>query len=187
MTIQQTRWGGLALGIAAALLLALFLPTLSSTSQAQNPTLPPAVEPVIVGAAYQRFENGYMLWRQDTRKIYVMYGQDDNGCTGRLEVYDDLWTEGLPATDPAFDNDPGGRQQPERGFGLVWRTGNVRGTIGWPTEPSTGITSLFATYGDRLWANGTAQIFILDPVAASWELVDRWRPDGRCGSNYATP
>jgi len=47
-----------------------------------------------VGAAYEPFERGHMIWRDDTREIYVLYED------GSYESYEDTWQEGDPVNIP---------------------------------------------------------------------------------------
>jgi hypothetical protein len=76
----------------------------------------------------QQFEHGQMLWVGSRGEIQVLY--DD----GRRDVIADQWHEGLPATDPSLAA-PSGLAQPERGFGLVWRTrADLRDRLGWATS-----------------------------------------------------
>jgi hypothetical protein len=84
-----------------------------------------AAQPVPGLAAIQRFENGVMVWLEETGRIYAFI----NG--GRWISYEDTFREGDPESDPAFAP-PAGKQQPLRGFGKVWRTHpELRDAIGW--------------------------------------------------------
>lgn len=88
----------------------------------------------VIPMARQRFHNGQMLWRQDTRQIYVLYND------GRWNVYDDKWLEGDPVDDPKIVVPPG-VQQPGRGFGKVWREqlGGPKAALGWALEKEQGV------------------------------------------------
>ena len=78
-------------------------------------------------AGEQSFQNGYMFWRQDNGKIYVLY---TNGSWG---VYDDTWSSGEAEQDTSIVP-PVGYYQPKRGFGKVWRDQDgVRDGLGWAT------------------------------------------------------
>lgn len=82
-----------------------------------------------VEAAFQAFEGGYMLWRGDTNKIYVLY------LDGSYNVYDDTYTEGDTVGLP--DVPPEGLFQPQRGFGKLWTENvGVRDRLGWATSAS---------------------------------------------------
>jgi serine/threonine-protein kinase len=84
-----------------------------------------------VNGAYQRFDNGAMLWREDTRQIYVFFND------GTWRSFADTFAEGDPESDPALAP-PGGKLQPIRGFGKVWRDNEeVRAQLGWATAKET--------------------------------------------------
>jgi hypothetical protein len=91
-----------------------------------------------VHAAYEAFEHGHMVWRGDTREIYVLY--DD----GSSEAYEDTWTEGEPTY--FGETPPQGLLKPVRGFGNLWATHRgVRDRLGWATEEESGFTMLVET------------------------------------------
>jgi hypothetical protein len=81
--------------------------------------------PSTIGGAYQRFENGTMVWRQDTSQIYVFLND------GTWRSFADTFEEGDRESDAAFAP-PAGKMQPIRGFGKVWRDNpDVREKLGW--------------------------------------------------------
>ncbi|MBN2471239.1 MAG: hypothetical protein JXN59_10980 [Anaerolineae bacterium] len=81
-------------------------------------------------AAYQPFENGYMVWFNN--QIWAVWG----GGSGA--VYPDSWGGGDVVYPEA---PPEGRQQPVRGFGTLWVSdANVRQNLGWATAPEQGYT-----------------------------------------------
>jgi len=106
-----------------------------------------------IWAAEQTFEAGYMFWRSDNRKIYVL----KHG--GYYEVYDDTWYEGDPVK--WGYRPPPGRYEPIRGFGKVWREklgGPWAGEFGWAIEPERGFVGMVQTFerglmfwSDRRW------------------------------------
>lgn len=117
--------------------------------QAIGWALQPVADPVQM--ARQTFTGGLMLWRGDTRQIYVIY--NDN----RWAVYDDTFVEGEAEFDPAI-TPPTGYRQPIRGFGKVWREhADVRQEIGWATDKEQGFggfvhpfeRGILITGGDR--------------------------------------
>ncbi|MFQ5885640.1 MAG: hypothetical protein ACE5II_00230 [Anaerolineae bacterium] len=75
---------------------------------------------------------GYMVWRSDSRTIYVIPQGDT--LTGRSEalVYDDTWSEGMPEIPPSCAGltPPAGLQIPIRGFGKVWCDNSLYDLIG---------------------------------------------------------
>jgi len=91
-------------------------------------------------AAIQRFDNGVMIWVEETGRIYAFLND------GRWRSFADTFREGDPESDPAFAP-PAGKQQPVRGFGKVWRQHpDLRDAIGWALtkeEPSTALRQPF--------------------------------------------
>lgn len=98
------------------------------------------VMPTTSPAAIERFDNGVMIWVQETGRIYAFLND------GRWRSYEDTFVEGDPESDPAFAP-PDGRQQPVRGFGKVWREhADLRDAIGWAVskeEPATALRQSF--------------------------------------------
>jgi hypothetical protein len=88
-----------------------------------------------VQAAFQQFENGFMVWRGDTNTIYVfVYG-------GHFASFVDTWKEGETYT--LRDTPPTGRYAPTRGFGKVWFEARQSGNnlLGWATVPERAYTA----------------------------------------------
>jgi photosystem II stability/assembly factor-like uncharacterized protein/DNA-binding beta-propeller fold protein YncE len=88
-------------------------------------------EPVFL--AEQSFERGRMIWDSTDRQIYVLHG------AGTWQAFDDTFEESVdPAYDPSLPPPP---QQPQRGFGKVWREqlGGPEATIGWALEMERGV------------------------------------------------
>ncbi|NIV36619.1 MAG: hypothetical protein GWN58_46455 [Anaerolineae bacterium] len=84
-------------------------------------------------AAYEPFERGHMVWREDTREIYVLY--DD----GDYETYLDTWQEGDPVVIPGTP--PPGLYAPVRGFGNLYASQpQARERLGWATAEEEGYT-----------------------------------------------
>jgi len=82
-----------------------------------------------VSGAYQPFERGFMIWRGDTRQIFVFFND-----TGRSLVVPDTWVEGEPLN--ILSQPPAGLYAPERGFGKVWlNTVEIMNGLGWATGP----------------------------------------------------
>jgi len=80
-------------------------------------------------AAEQPFEHGRMIWVERLDSIYVIF---DDGSWAR---FNDAFEEGMAESDPAIVA-PGGKLQPMRGFGKVWREQSaVREQIGWALAP----------------------------------------------------
>ena len=84
-------------------------------------------------AAYEPFERGHMIWREDTSEIYVLY--DD----GDYETHADTWQEGDPVMIPGTP--PPGLYAPVRGFGNLYASQpQIRERLGWATEEEDGYT-----------------------------------------------
>jgi len=118
----------------------------SYTSFQQFALLP--FERVSFQGADQAFEHGRMIWREDKKRIYVLY--DDNTWAD----YEDTFNSD---TDPISTGlqPPAGLQEPAFGFGKVWRgQAGVRDRLGWATEGEQaypGAIQRFA-WGQKLWA-----------------------------------
>ena len=100
-------------------------------------------------AGEESFQGGYMFWRQDTNKIYVLYNN------GTWNQYDDTWTTAEPEWDGSIVP-PWGYFQPKRGFGKVWRNdANVRNGLGWATTEERGFQGSVQAFqgGTMLWSN----------------------------------
>src|SRR5262245_31588966 len=178
MTIRINRW--FVFGAAFVALLFLFLSSNMGVSVSNAgfaaatkcpPPPPPPADPRVTGAAMQRYEHGYMIWVQDTRSFYVLYGDQ---FTGTVEVYPDTWQEGMAETDPSIIPPPG-KFQPNRGGGYLWRTNaKVRNGLGWGIEPPTGFTMVITVRGDKTWFNGQGyDVFTI--TGTQWQEIDVWR------------
>lgn len=94
-----------------------------------------------VQAAYQAFERGFMIWRGDTREIYVF-----SNATGQSYVVPDTWTEN--ETIEIAAQPPAGQYAPERGFAKVWLNQvDVMNGLGWATAPEMPYTMRVQTSG----------------------------------------
>jgi hypothetical protein len=136
---------------------------------AQNPTpIPPTYG--TTRAAFFPFERGYMFWLEDVDQIYVLaYGTSE--LDGQFSVYPDLWQEGMPETDPAIVPPPG-FFQPDRGFGLVWRTyPAVREALGWGRGTTHGYTALVVRDNGRLMI-ACPDNRVYDLAGAIWHSID---------------
>ena len=89
-------------------------------------------------AAFQEFERGYTIWREDTGEVMVL-------ATSTHQVYrfPEATYDYLPEN-PVLDQPPYGLVKPIRGFGRVW--GNfpyIRSYLGWGTNSEFGYTANF--------------------------------------------
>lgn len=94
-------------------------------------------------AAYQMFDNGYMIWLAYNDQIYVLVGG------GRYQVFppnilnENLRNETIGIQPPPL------RFEPRSGFGIVWRRdASLRAAIGWALHLETGYTAT-VTYDAR--------------------------------------
>jgi hypothetical protein len=113
---------------------------------------PTAQEIGIVEMVVERFEYGVMVWRGDSRTIYVFIG-GPNDSFGTWRQFRDTWTETEPTPRPQ-STPPSGLFEPVRGFGKVWReNSDIRSRIGWAVEqerPAGGAWQEFQN-GFALW------------------------------------
>lgn len=86
----------------------------------------------IIWAAWEPFERGGMLWRNDRNQVAVFYEGD--GWT----TLPDRWDQVSSA--PGRGAPPSGRQIPIRGFGWIWGTrDDVFRGLGWATGEEKGL------------------------------------------------
>ncbi len=126
-----------------------------------------------VWAAYQPFEGGQMVWRSDTREIYVLYSDGD------YETYVDTWQEGESVV--IAGTPPHGLQAPVRGFGKLWTNQpDVRERLGWAIAVESGYTMAVETIpGGSGRYPGTSTLFTLPdnrvvtlyPFSSTWQLL----------------
>ena len=116
----------------------------NSFSDVQSGLKCPTQAPLTVWGAEQTFQYGYMFWRSDTNKIYVMYG------TGAWKEVPNTWKEGDPQKNDQI-YPPAGLYQPVRGFGKVWR--DFEGAnpdrvpiIGWATAEERGFNYVYQAF-----------------------------------------
>jgi hypothetical protein len=104
--------------------------------------------------AEEYFQNGRMLWREDNRKIYVLYDG------GQWERYNDTWREGDPAFSCGVEQYP---PTPVRGFGKVWCThDSVRQGLGNATATEQGQHGAVQDFGDgAILKIGEGRTFVL--------------------------
>lgn len=118
--------------------------------------------------ATQSFQDGTMLWRKDTREIYVLY---NSGFLGRAL---DTWAgEALPQETP-----PSGLQQPQLGFGKAWLDNPaIRQALGWASSSEIHYQSFIETVtnaypgpsDDFLYVTlSTGQVIWINPYLSQW-------------------
>jgi len=146
------------------------------------PDLCPARSAVQTRIAYQPFERGHMVWRENLDDIFVFYGD------GTWQRFPDVWSE---ESDEEIEDPPVGLYRPVRGFGLVWEQQvGVRERLGWGTAPESE-SSL--TYQDQIplserllptyWRRAGADLLYLTShgtLAGQWQAVSG-RPPAASG------
>ncbi|MEJ2207680.1 MAG: hypothetical protein P8129_01415 [Anaerolineae bacterium] len=138
----------------------------------------PEAEAEALMLAEQPFEHGRMIWVSTEARIYVLHD------SGHWQAFADTWREGVdPAYDPALPPPP---QQPQRGFGKVWRQelGGPEAEIGWATAAERAVDGWRQPFeaGLLLWTDtvpagaseaGTAYVLFDD---GTWQAVPAPRP-----------
>jgi len=110
-------------------------PTATDTP-APTPTHDPRPTPSItqIQVAEQPFENGRMFWIQPTQQIWVLVITGEG--RGQWTIYEDVFADGEPETDPSIVPPNEDLYQPSRGFGKLWRENDeVRDALGWAVTP----------------------------------------------------
>lgn len=107
-------------------------------------------------AAWEPFERGLMLWREDLNLIYVL------GPDGTWISTGDTWREGDEPYDATIVPPPG-FYQPVSGFGKTWRERpGVREALGWATAEEKGFTAAIQEFGGgALWLDPARNVFVL--------------------------
>ncbi|MGD1993795.1 MAG: hypothetical protein PVI59_11430 [Anaerolineae bacterium] len=125
-----------------------------------------------VWAVYEPFERGYMVWRSDTREIYILY--DDSS----YEVYEDTWQEGDQVD--ILGTPPPGFLAPVRGFGNLYADQpHLQRRLGWATAEEVGYTMVVETIpGGSGRYRGTSTFFTLPDglVISLYPFSSTWRP-----------
>ncbi len=92
-----------------------------------------------VWSAWQPFQRGHMIWRQDDDAVFVFVNEGD--WTRFPDHWDDQSLSNHRGTPP-----PGFRS-PARGFGYLWETENdVFEGLGWATDQERGFCALIQQY-----------------------------------------
>lgn len=94
----------------------------------------PQSNPEMMDATLQEFERGRMVLLAQANQIIVLFNDAQvSGTSNRPAwlIMTNPWSEGQPENDPAIQP-PEGLGQPQRGFGLIWRTTpGVSDRLGW--------------------------------------------------------
>ena len=124
------------------------------------------LSPLKVPVAFQPFQHGTMVWRSDTREIYVLHGD------GAWAAHDDAWTSDEPEWDSSISA-PEGLIQPKRGFGKVWREHpELRDGLGWGLTEEEGGTAIIHAFERGIMLSVGQDTFVLvvrnDGTPVSW-------------------
>lgn len=155
--------------------------TPTATATAAGPTLTPSATvpgSASVGATYQPFEGGFMIWRADGGDIWVYVG----GATGEIAVIPASVYGGLriDRTTPP----PAGRIRPDNGFGRVWTNFNqLRARLGFATSSEQGylMDIVRATNGD------TTRFRLPDGRFVTQGTGTQWTTEGAAPTPPPTP
>ena len=120
-------------------------------------------------SAWQTFQTGYMLWRQDEDAVFVF--TDEEAWT---RFSDDWDSQTYTSTRGSA---PDGMQEPVRGFGYVWATNDdVHADLGWATDAEKGACTLTQAFD-----HGT--LFAGDTVQTCFEGADNLVSETVLGAN----
>ncbi|MBZ0276536.1 MAG: hypothetical protein K8I60_10345 [Anaerolineae bacterium] len=137
------------------------------------PATCPLNPPLITNGAIHQFQNGFMIWVQQQDGIYVLF---DSANLPRWQVLNDLFVDGMPEIDPAFNNPPPYTWQPRRGFGLLWRTDfTLQQRLGWAvSEYETPYTIQVQTGADGTIYMNDARggVFMLSSGGQDWQRYE---------------
>lgn len=124
---------------------------------AENPPLQtksgqPTGPGITVDGTQAQFEHGAMLWRKDTRQIFVFIEG------GKWLSFPDTWETTLPLLDPVL-TPPAGLFQPVRGFGKVWiQNKEIKEKMGWAREQEQAVSTTWQPFQNGLlvWRGGNS-------------------------------
>jgi hypothetical protein len=139
------------------------------------PVVCPLAEPVVSTAAYQQFQQGFMIWVGQQDMIYAVY---DSAEMPRWQMFRDEYQDNMPEYDPSLVlSQPPYTWQPRRGFGLVWRDNlTVQARLGWA------VREWEEPFDVRLQIGLDGTIFLTEPRGGIIVL----QPGGRDWDRYVT-
>ena len=111
----------------------------------------------ILWAAWQPFQTGHMIWRQDSNAIFVFVAQQ--GWNRFANDWNDQALTGVRGAPPQ------GLQTPVRGFGYLWETDDdVFADVGWATAEERGFCAVFQPYEQGF-------LLLSDPVPSCYKEI----------------
>lgn len=131
-----------------------------------------------VWAAWQPFERGYMWWRSDNDKVYVLYLQDGsnpNAGDWWLTPPGMKWDGSHP--DGVGLYPPPGFREPVRGFGWLWREhlGGPTSEVGWAREEEKGFCARIQQFEQGLVFRSSTVEYCEDQLY-NWATHPSFRP-----------
>ncbi|MAS34629.1 MAG: hypothetical protein CL610_11525 [Anaerolineaceae bacterium] len=133
----------------------------------------PFNEALSSAAAYQQYQQGFMIWVGQQDSIYTVY---DSAEQPRWQVFKDDYEDGMMEIDHALSMlAPPYTWQPRRGFGLIWRENpTVRERLGWA------VREWEEPYDARVQIGADGSIFLAEPRGGIIAL----QPGGRDWDRY---
>jgi hypothetical protein len=148
------------------------LPPLSYTQTAKTKSPPP-----IINAVFQSFESGWMLWRDDDRFIYVLFGD------GGVESYPEAAFHTSTVAPPTAPPIPSGRTSAAPPFAALWLPNRwgIASKIGWALAPAQPYRAAI------IWESNSSGFEIELPDRASVTLIFNvpWRSGGISGGQWS--
>ncbi len=167
-------------------------PDLPTRVPSQTPTLPPAIAcltppqyfaeywsgrvaqlgcPLSANAGgfqmyQQAFEHGWMIRREDTLSIYVLYSDRS------YQVAQDTWEKGQPeysCPQVATSKTP---PTPRNFFGKIWCQEDVRSRLGSATDAEQAMNAILQSFDHGLIFQLKKQLFVLVDTSNTWEQLE---------------
>ncbi|HEX5416143.1 MAG TPA: hypothetical protein VFZ25_10785 [Chloroflexota bacterium] len=138
-------------------------PVSINPNPAPTPAPPPAAT-ISVPLAVAPFERGSMIWRGDSKVIYVLYAD------GTYAVYPDTFGPGDPESIGLIP--PTGLLEPIRGFGKLWRNvPEVHDRLGWETVREVGVQGRIGEGNGMVTINAPGFGVFVIQSSGSWARV----------------
>ncbi len=102
----------------------------------------------MVWAAWQPFEKGGMLWRDDTDQTYALTWEGADASRGAVKNGGAEWRWDNSFPEGRDLKPPEGLYEPVRGFGYAWFKflGGPTGSLGWALQPERGFCATLQTF-----------------------------------------
>ncbi len=128
----------------------------------------PDAEAITTLAAWQPFERGGLLWREDRNLIYIL--RED----ASWDFIGDSWQgQPEPPLDPDLAPPEDGLHVPVRGFGQLWREENLVTDLGWGLTPEVAFTATIQIFDTaQVWAGPDEGTFTLLFDDNTYQIID---------------